>query len=439
MKLCILMGSLELSGGAAVILEHARYLQQHGVDTVIVARQIAQARSRLWHPAFANLTFMSPDEAAKERFDLALATWWETAYWLPFISATQYAVLIQRIEHLLYTGINPDLAMLAEATYREPIPSIVISDSMKEFIEREYGRRVLSVPNGIHKATFTEAGPAIAPRKPGRLRILVEGPLGVDFKNVARSIHLAGRSRADEIWLLTASKIGWYPGVDRVFSRIPVTQCANIYRSCDVLLKLSTLEGFSLPILEMFHCGGTAVCFDIPGPNDFVRNNENSCVLPVGDEAGVVAAINRLREDADLLDRLKSGARQTAAEWPDWSASSAKFREALHEVMRGPKMSRQLLGELKKRHQQYAQRESIEEWPLLVQSGAGAGLTPVRAAMRQLAAHVPMAHGIYNAIRGRLKDGGRPCASRTPGGRWSRLPAEPTPTRSGDTSPKPAG
>ncbi|WP_431269973.1 glycosyltransferase [Dankookia sp. P2] len=164
----------------------------------------------------------------------------------------------------------------------------------------------------------------------------MEGPLGVDFKNVARSIALARRAGIGEIWLLTSSPVTRYPGVARVFSRLPAADCAAVYRSCDVLLKLSLVEGMFGPPLEMFHCGGTAVVYDVTGHDEYIEHEANALVVATGDESGVVAALRRLAQEPGLLPRLTEGAARTAAAWPDWAATSPRFATALGAIAAAP-------------------------------------------------------------------------------------------------------
>jgi hypothetical protein len=176
------------------------------------------------------------------------------------------------------------------------------------------------------------------------MRVLVEGPLGVDFKNIARTIAMLRKTLADEIWLLTISPISSYPGVKRVFSRVPAYDCARIYRSCDVLVKLSYVEGMFGPPLEMFHCGGTAVVYNVTGHDEYITNNENALVIPSGDENAVIAAVNELKRQPGLLARLKQGALTTAANWPDWTEVSPQFHRALTTIVeKEPKVARERL------------------------------------------------------------------------------------------------
>jgi len=149
---------------------------------------------------------------------------------------------------------------------------------------------------------------------------------------VPTAIRLARQAEVDEIWLLTPSDARTCPGVDRVLSRIPHGSTPLVYRSCDLVLKLSLVEGGFGPPLEMFHCGGTCVVYDVTGHDEYIEHGRNGIVVSTGDEAGVVAALKRLREMPPLLDNLKRNAIATSASWPDWEQSGAQFLEALQQV-----------------------------------------------------------------------------------------------------------
>ena len=61
--------------------------------------------------------------------------------------------------------------------------------------------------NGIDKSIYRTDGELAAPRG-GGMRVLGEGPVEVEFKNVPASIRIAREGGADEVWLLTASDVG---------------------------------------------------------------------------------------------------------------------------------------------------------------------------------------------------------------------------------------
>jgi glycosyltransferase involved in cell wall biosynthesis len=161
----------------------------------------------------------------------------------------------------------------------------------------------------------------------------VEGQLGVEMKGVDRAIDVARQAGADEVWLLTSSQVDDYTGCDRVVSEIPLADTPAVYRSCDVLLKLSNVEGMYGPPLEMMHCGGTAVTYDVSGFDEYVENGRNALVVPTGDEGSAVEALTRLREPG-LLASLEEGALATAAGWPSWEYSSKEFLRAVTAISR---------------------------------------------------------------------------------------------------------
>ena len=336
MKICILIGSADISGGTAVIFEHALRLAEQGHDVVLLPHFPLENVTPGWHRGLDDLRFVGWEEARRTEFDLALATWWRTVYDLPRLRARRHAYFVQSIESRFYPETERSLRRLVDATYTFGLPAITEARWIRDWLGALGNDHVFLVPNGCDKRVFQPYGPCISPRDPGRLRVLVEGALGVDFKNVARTIALLRRSVADEIWLMTPSPVSRYPGVHRVFSRVPLAKTAQIYRSCDLLVKLSTVEGMFGPPLEMFHCGGTAIVWDVSGHEEYVENDKNAIVVPLGDEEGVLRAIARLKNKPRLLRNLKEGALATAAAWLDWPQTSALFDGALRDILRLP-------------------------------------------------------------------------------------------------------
>ena len=156
------------------------------------------------------------------------------------------------------------------------------------------------------------------------------------MKNVNAAVRLAREGGADEIWLMMGSEGPVPPSVDRTFLKIPVESTPVIYRSCDVLLKLSKVEGMFGPPLEMFHCGGTAITYDVTGSEEYLVSGRNSLVIPMDDEKAVAEAVRSLKTSPDLLRELRAGVLATAAAWPDWSTSSAEFERIVAAVCRQP-------------------------------------------------------------------------------------------------------
>jgi hypothetical protein len=405
MRVCFLIGSTDIGGGTYVILQHALHLHEAGWSVTLVAMEPATLHDPPWHPALALLRSLTPAEVAGEEFDLAIATWWRTVYeLLPGIQARRYAYFVQSIESWFYPNSDFATRNLANASYLLPMLGVTEALWIQAHLADRFGQQYLLAPNGCRKDWYCAEGAVLAPRRPGHLRVLVEGPLGVDFKNVARTIALVRAAGVKEVWLLTSSAIAWYPGVARVFSRVPASECGAIYRSCDVLVKLSTIEGMFGPPLEMFHCGGTAIVYDVTGHDEYIEHERNALVVRAGDEAGVIAALRRLMREEALLERLCRGALATAAAWPDWQAASDRFAAALEQIA---------LSEPAERERLLVMVREFRAQDARVARGTRSGQRgPLQAMLRTAAAHSPWLAGQLRVLWAWLIEGRRGPAPR---------------------------
>uniref|UniRef100_UPI0040563B23 glycosyltransferase family 4 protein n=1 Tax=Candidatus Electronema sp. TaxID=2698783 RepID=UPI0040563B23 len=352
MRIAFLLGWPGISGGSYVIYEHASRLKRRGHSVAIVTRQEVQPEDHAWHSSAAELDWLTLRQARNECFDVVFATWWETAFLLRKLKAKHCAYFVQSIESRFFEPPDPqhprnaERALwrgICEQTYSCAVPMITEARWIQEYLQRHHNNWPYLVHNGIRKDIYTADGLAIAPRQPGRFRVLVEGPTEVFFKNVPAAVRLAKAAGADEIWLLTSSAIQSWPDVDRVFSRVPIHETPAVYRSCDLVLKLSHVEGMFGPPLEMFHCGGTALVYDVTGHDEYIVHDRNAYVVKRDDEAEVVRLLRHLKENPAELERLKRGAAATAAAWPDWDACAAHFEQALLEISAGKPVSRTYL------------------------------------------------------------------------------------------------
>ena len=331
MKIVFLIPKAGIGGGNYVVIQHALWAQQNGHDVTIATLSRDSPYENVWHPAIPILNFRHIDELTDIRYDVAIATYWSTALELHNLNAHQYVNFVQSIESRFYGIDAVEVRALIDSIYKLKLPVVTEATWIKKYLERENNRRCELVRNGIRKDLYEPTGNCISRRKVGRLRVLVEGPF-TTLKNTARAMATARRAGAHEIWILTTSDIPWYPHANRIFSSVAIDKVPPIYRSCDAIIKLSLVEGMFGPPLEMFHCGGTAVVYDVSGHDEYIVNNKNALVAPMHDEAKVIDSIRRLRDDPQLLETLKRSALETAAGWPSWEVSSEQFMNALEQL-----------------------------------------------------------------------------------------------------------
>ncbi len=338
-----MLGSPDISGGTYVIFEHSIRAKRSGIDVSIITENYIDPKRLFWHPEANELEWLTIDEVKERTFDIAIATWWRTVYDLYKIDARVYAYFVQSIESRFYHEHDLVLRKLVDSTYMLPLTILTEAKWIQAYLAEHYDLKSHLVPNGIRKDIYLKDTKSYAERIPGRLRVLVEGAMDVPFKNVQRTLELCKKSEADEIWLLTLSPVESYPGVSRIFSNVSIYETPMIYRSCDVIVKLSYVEGMFGPPLEMFHCGGTAITYDVSGYDEYIVHDYNGLVAARDDEDKVISYINRLKCEPELLKRLKAGAVETAGKWPDWAASAQRFRDAVAVITNEDSVKREVL------------------------------------------------------------------------------------------------
>lgn len=334
-KIAFLLGSPDIGGGTYVIFQHACNLKSYGLDVTIIT-ELPVENSRLeWFPKAKELKWETYEDIKEKHlsFDLCIATWWKTCLSIGMVTAKQYVYFVQSIESRFPNPEDVALIGLIESIYTLPFKYITEATWIQTYLKDKHDQKSYLVKNGIDKKYFKHDGEKAAP-KSKNVRFLVEGPIDVAFKNVPKTISLLTESNAKEIWLLTSSSLNHYPGVDKVFSRIPINEVAKIYRSCDVIVKLSYVEGMFGPPLEMFHCGGTSIVYKVTGSEEYIVNGVNGIVIPKDDEKAVIEAINHLIEDTKYLNELKLNAQTTALNWPDWENSSKEYYTTLQAIFR---------------------------------------------------------------------------------------------------------
>jgi glycosyltransferase involved in cell wall biosynthesis len=155
---------------------------------------------------------------------------------------------------------------------------------------------------------------------PDGIRILVEGPIGIDFKGVKEALDIAIKAGC-EVWFVEGKNKA--PVLDRfcahrIFGCVPIDKMKYIYSSCDILLKLSRVESFAYPPLEMMACGGIPVVGDVEGIHEYMIDGYNGFIVNPSDGHGIVKLLERLINDGELRDRIKRGCRETVAKYSCW-------------------------------------------------------------------------------------------------------------------------
>jgi O-antigen biosynthesis protein len=337
LRVAFLLQDLQLSGGVGVVVEHGSQLAaHHGFDVTLVMTR-KQEEPDWSFRGLDRLHIVPIEQARKARYDVAVATWWETTTHLFDLDADRHAYFVQSLEERFYGGWDP-MRVGAALTHALPVAFITEARWIAETLEElQPGARVFYVRNGIDKSAFAPAK-AVQPRHTGPLRVLVEGYRTTPFKGVDDAVAaVASMSERRHLTAVIPDRAtGGDVEADRMLGAVSQAELARLYADTDVVLKLSRIEGMFGPPLEGFHCGATCVVTQVTGHEEYVVHGWNGLLTEWDDVRGTARLLDLLARDRRYLHFLRANALETARAWPSWEQSSTFMAAALRAIRRLP-------------------------------------------------------------------------------------------------------
>jgi len=308
-----------IAGGIAVICEHTNRLLKRGYDVTIIAEDNKSEIS--WFPN--QMVEVIPICEIQNNYDILIATGWSTAYYLGIFNANRKIYFVQSDESRFFDKDDPNFKKVIK-TYEMDLEFMTEAKWIKEWLFESFDKKAFLVPNGLNNELFHVVEP-IEP-KSSRLRVLLEGAIDIPYKGMEDVFKVVNEIDC-EVWCVSSSgrpKKSWK--CDRLFLEVPLNEMKYIYSSCDILLKMSRVEGFFGPPLEMMACGGTVVVGRVTGYDEYIIDGYNALVVDQGDIQGAINAINRLIYEPEFREHLISNGAKTVKNW-QWENSIDQLEE----------------------------------------------------------------------------------------------------------------
>ena len=311
-RVVYVLPATSLHGGNRVVFEHAEGLQDRGYDVTVVSPEPAPDWHTLRVP-YRQIPLGEP--GAIPEADICIGTFWITMEHAYRSGAPHVFHLCQGYEgvHREYGPILPQI----EATYRLPVPKLLISTHLEPILDEAYGGtlRTHLISQAIDTSFFTP-GPFRADGGP--LRVGVVGPFDQRPKGIGEALEglRMARQRGIELEVHRASADPMLEeeralGVTDHFNhRLSTEQMVGFYHGIDVLVHPShDEEGFPLPPLEAMACGVPVALTRI---RSFAVLPEEAVIRfdPAAPET-LAPVIERLT-DANLRRRLRAAGRVCA-------------------------------------------------------------------------------------------------------------------------------
>lgn len=323
-KIAYIVPRIGISGGIHVVLEHTGRLFKKGYDVSIITLDpfVATSWFRSEVPIIAAT---SKQKYLLENIDILVATHWTTAFFMDLLPAKRKIFFVQSDERR-FNPDDEDEKRSIEAAYLMNCEYMTEAIWIQRWLEEEFGHYAHYVPNGIDLSVFHKTEPVKPKGK--KPRILLEGAIDVWFKGM-QDAYDAIKDLDAEIWIVSCEgkpKAGWR--YDAFFEGVPIEEMKRIYSSCDILLKMSRVEGFFGPPMEAMACGCAVVVGKVSGFDEYIRHGENALAVEMGDITAAKRAVQSLIDDKDLRLRCIEGGYKTVKEW-SWDRSIDMLEKVL--------------------------------------------------------------------------------------------------------------
>jgi O-antigen biosynthesis protein len=325
MKIVYLIPDCGVSGGIAVVCQHANRLLQRGHQVYLVTE--TKEKSLDWFPR-QMVPILTLDEYP-ENVEILIATGWSTSFKVVDLPALKKFYFVQSDETRFHSE-DSILQNITALSYRLNFNYLTEARWLQKWLMANFEHEAELIPNGLDGDIFHPDLPMSPKGK--RPRILLEGAIGLPYKGMADAFSAVADLDA-EIWCVSSfgnPDPSWR--CDRFFKQIPMNKMRKLYSSCDVLLKLSRVEGFFGPPLEMMACGGTVVVGKVTGYDEYIVDGHNAIVVEPGDVASAKAAVERILSDAKLRNNLISNGLATAKAW-QWELSIDRLETYYQNVL----------------------------------------------------------------------------------------------------------
>lgn len=307
-SICYIIPTTNITGGVAVVCEHLNRLKKYGHKTLIASYDNKTDLS--WFPnQSVKVIPLKNNQRIIEKYHTVVATGWVTSYELLLLNVKRKIYFVQSNETRFYP-LGSYLKQRVKRTYTFPFEYMTEARWIRDWLKKDFNHQAEYVPNGINTDIFYPDTP-LEPKPKNKKRILLEGAINLPFKGMVEAFEVV-KDLDCEVWCVSYDgkpKPEWR--CDRFFEKVPMDMMRRIYSSCDILLKLSRVEGFFGPPLEMMACGGVPVVTNVTGYDEYIINNKNALITEPNNIPKTKKLIQKLINNKSLYKKLQFGSQKT--------------------------------------------------------------------------------------------------------------------------------
>lgn len=217
------------------------------------------------------------------------------------------------------------------STYHYKMNKFVITNWLKDIIEKEESEKCTLVPNGFDFEEYKVTKP-IESRNKYIVSILYHNHERKDCKTALKALDIV-KQKYPQIKVLAFGACPnpglpeWYE-----YSQQPNSQKhLRINNEAAIYVGSSKIEGFGLTVGEAMLCGEAVACTDNLGYQEMAKHEETALLSPVKNPNKLAENIIRLIEDDELRIRLAKNGQRYVKEHFTWEKSQTVLKNLLNQ------------------------------------------------------------------------------------------------------------
>jgi len=307
------MEDTDLSGGVRVQLAQADALIERGHKVTIATK----GAPLTWSGSRAEWLYVDHfGQLDSEEFDYLVATFWPTVRPAFELDAEKTVHLCQGFEGQF--SHYEEQRVEIEATYRLPVPRLVVSPPLVEICAR-YWPDVTYIGQIVDETFFRNSHPA--DNEP--LRVLLPGAWQVDIKGVAEGYGAVAHARWHGYDFRLVRVSPWIPSREEPADTasefqvgLSTAEMTRLVHSCDIVLAPNHHEeGFGLPAAEAMAAGLPVIMTRIPSFLSFDETHDYAMFADEGDAMGLGDCLIELLDDESARTRVRTIGRRVAEQF----------------------------------------------------------------------------------------------------------------------------
>lgn len=271
--------------------------------------------------------------------DVNIATWFPTCFAVDRSGKGIPFYFFQDFEEIARME-GPYYYKMFKESLNLPFNIITISRWLKEWIKENYSKDVFVCGDGINHDVFYPRQNVLAHIKgPKIMGLLAE----LEYKgnnDLVNALNIVAEKYPEINLIAVSSKKRIFEKLINeneinfnysFFERPTDDEIAELYSSVDIFVFPSHIEGFGLPPLEAMACGTPVVTTDCLGVRDYVKDMENSIMVPPKKPVELAKGIEKLLGNESLMELFKINGPKTAGKFT-WDNVTDKFERKLIEA-----------------------------------------------------------------------------------------------------------